>query len=278
MLQPQKNLKDQKRKISFPVRKGILLLLSPIFFISLTSCNLLENQVASSDPSHLSEQWKAHSLWWESIEDGDFALFVRKLDKAIEYFKLALKRASEFGEKDPRLAKSYISLGRAYIEKGDFLQARDLLSKGLTLKENYLGKNSNDLSNTLNNISLAEIRLHRVNEAKVLSDRALKLKNENKDASGIFEFKYVKALILLQTKGASVKEIEDNFDSAIKGYSEIFKNKKMLLDTVSLKRYSECLEDYTNWLKSHNQPQKLLSTETEKVNVEKFLNIFEGNS
>lgn len=272
---PAKNPNEARRKNNC-IQPAINLVLFVSISLSLSSCAFFENKISSSE--HASTQWKAHSLWWESIEDGDYALYVRKIDAAIAYFNKAFEKANAFGKNDPRLAKSYVSLGRAYIEKGDFAQARNNLSKGLALKENLHGKNSDQLSDTLNDLSFAEIMLHNVNEAKTLNDRAMKLKKDSKDLSGLFELNHVKALILSQSANASSTEIASNYESAIDGYSVNFNNKKMLLDTVSLRRFADCLKSYSDWLKIQKHTEKQTDINNKLKNVELCLSVFEGKS
>lgn len=272
MLKQAKNQKEAKRKNSRTQFTMKILWLFPILFIS--SCTLFEEKISSS--SHASDQWKAHSLWWESIEDGDYALYVRKIDKATEYFKKAFERANAFGKNDPRLAKSYVSLGRAYIEKGDFAQAQTYLSKGLDLKETLHGKNSIQLTDTLNDLSFATIMLNKNKEAKSLNDRAFELKKENKDTTGLFELNHVKALILSQSPNSKPTEVTTSFDSAIEGYSINFNNRKMLLDTVNLRRFANCLKSYSNWLGAQKQTEKQTVVNNKLKNVEQCLNLFEG--
>lgn len=275
MRKPAKNQKETKRKnscIQFTLK---FLWLFPILFC-LSSCSLFEEKISSS--SHASDQWKAHSLWWENIEDGDYALYVRKIDKAIEYFKQAFERAKAFGKNDPRLAKSYVSLGRAYIEKGDFTQAQSYLSKGLDLKETLHGKNSNQLTDTLNDLSFAQIMLHNIKEAKSLNERAFALKKENKDSSGLFELNHVKALIMSQSPDSKPNVIASSYESAVEGYSLNFNNRKMLLDTVSLRRFADCLKSYSNWLGAQKQTEKQMAINNKLKSVEQCLNVFEGHS
>jgi len=238
----------------------------------------LDNKIAASDPSHLSDQWKAHNEWWESIEDGDFALYVRQPEKSIEYFDQANKQANAFGANDPRRAKSFVSLGRAYMQKSEFQKAYDALSKGLAFKEKLHGKDSNELSGTLNDLALVECNLNKPAEAKTFSDRAIELKKAAKDFTGASEIKYVRGLILSQSKGVSNDEIKENFDSALKEFSADFESKKLLLDTVALKNYKDCLKSYSLWLTAQKQPAKIDSINKQIESVQRYLNEFDSKS
>lgn len=273
----QKKQESLKRKSKIFFLIGNLLWAGPLLF-TLSSCNFLDNQISASDPSHLSDQWKAHNQWWESIEDGDFALYVREPEKSIQYFEQAIKQANAFGQADPRRAKSYVSLGRAYMEKSDFQKAHDALTKGLELKEKLHGKDSNELSSTLTDLALVEFNLHKLKEAKALSDRSIELKKVAKDSSGSSEMKYVRGLILSQSKDVKNEIVSENFESAIKDFSTDFENKKLLLDTVGLKNYANCLDSYSIWLSAQKQPAKLDTIKKKLESVERYLIEFKTKS
>lgn len=272
-----KNLENLKRKSKFFFLVSNFLWAGPLLF-SLTSCNVLDNQISASDPSHLADQWKAHNEWWESIEDGDFALYVRQPDKSIQYFDQAIKQANSFGQADPRRAKSYVSLGRAYLEKSDFQKAHEALSKGLELKEKLHGKDSNELSGTLTDLALVEFNLHKLKEAKALSDRTIELRKVAKDSSGSSELKYVRGLILSQSKDAKNEVISESFESAIKDFSTEFESKKLLLDTSRLKNYANCLHSYSDWLTAQKQTAKVDVIKKKLESVERYLNEFQTKS
>lgn len=275
----QKNRENQKRKNSYFLSNGsfVWALTCPLL-ISLASCSFLDNQISASDPSHLSDQWKAHNQWWESIEDGDFALYVKRHDKSIEYFDTAIKQSSKFAANDPRIAKSYVSLGRAYLEKSEFEKASETLKKGLALKEKLHGKDSNELSGVLNTLALVELKLKKPEEAKAYSDRAIELRKKANDNSGSSEIKYVRGLLSSQSKGSSNAEITQNFESAIKDFDVDFENKKLLLDTVALDNYADCLTNYRNWLSTQKQQAKIDELNEKIDAVNRYLNEFKSHS
>lgn len=275
----QKKLENPKRKnrASF-LRNHLPFVLSWTLLFFLSSCSILDNQISASDPSHLSDEWKAHNQWWESIEDGDFALYVRQHDKSIQYFSKAIEQANAFGQNDPRRAKSYVSLGRAYLEKSEYEKASEALKQGISLKEKLHGKDSNELSGVLNALALVKLKLNKPEEAKVFSDRAIELKKAAKDLSGTSEIQYVRGLLLSRTKGASNQEISENFESAIKDFDIDFENKKLLLDTVALENYADCLVNYRDWLSTHKQPAKIDSLNKKLDAVKRYLNEFKTKS
>lgn len=275
----QKKLENQRRKSKrlFLTACRFCAWTLPLLF-SLSSCSILDNQISASDPSHLSDQWKAHNQWWESIEDGDFALYVRQHDKSIQYFDKAIEQANSFGENDPRRAKSYLSLGRAYLEKSDYPKASESLKKGIALKEKLHGKDSNELSGALNALALVELKLNKPDAAKAYSDRAIELRKAAKDSSGSGEIKYVRGLLLSQSKSASNAEIAENFESAIKDFGVDFENKKLLLDTVALEDYADCLTSYRNWLTTQNQQAKIDSLNKKLDQVKRYLDEFRSKS
>ncbi|MCW5823215.1 MAG: tetratricopeptide repeat protein [Cyanobacteria bacterium TGS_CYA1] len=274
-----RKLENQKRKNKlFPFTTKFVWALTCPLFLSLASCSFLDNKISASDPSHLSDQWKAHNQWWESIEDGDFALYVKQHDKSIEYFETAIKQASKFAVNDPRIAKSYVSLGRAYLEKSDFEKASEALKKGLALKEKLHGKDSNELSGVLTTLALVELKMNKPDEAKAYSDRATELRKKANDNSGSSEIKYVRGLLSSQTKGASNVEITQSFESAIKEFDVDFTNKKLLLDTVALDNYADCLTNYRNWLSTQKQQAKVDTLNKKLDAVKRYLNEFKSSS
>jgi tetratricopeptide (TPR) repeat protein len=150
--------------------------------------------------------------WEDENSAGLRAYQQRNYADAEKFFNSAFKQATEFGERDPRLATSLNNLASLEHAQRKYANAESLYRRSLDLSEKIFGPESPKLAGVLNNLGNLLQEQARYSEAGPLLQRALGIRekalgSEDPDVGVILtslgvvrreEGKYSEAELLLQ--------------------------------------------------------------------------------
>ncbi|KAJ4972855.1 hypothetical protein NE237_006029 [Protea cynaroides] len=119
-----------------------------------------------------------HTSKWRVFTDNGRDLFLQgKLDKAENYFLLALQEAKQgFGDRDPHVASACNNLAELYRVKRLFDKAEPLYLEAINLLEESFGPDDIRVGAALHNLGQFYLVQRKLEEARMCYERALKIK------------------------------------------------------------------------------------------------------
>lgn len=213
-----------------------------IVLVLTVSCGTIESNENITDDRFTSEAWKQQFAWLQDQEDTDFLLYVRRLDKAESVANQAIVKANKFGAEDPRLARSLTSLGRIYIEQGNYKKALEPLEKSRDIKTKKFGKNNPDVADILTEISYAHINLGNLDKAKDALKRANAIREAINDKFSTIDSDFLEGLMF--EKENKLQNADKKFLSCINTYNERIKGMPDSISTQQINRMVICFNRY----------------------------------
>lgn len=237
-------------------KKDKIAVFAALFLVApcLVSCSGLPGGGESAGSHYTSKEWQAQSDWWESQEDGDFLVYVRRFDKAEDVLKVALARAEKFGRGDPRMARSMRSLARVYLERNDYEKAASLLESSLEIKEKAVGRSSSEVADIKTDLALARALQGRPEESRKLFDEALAIRQLYDNNLDMAETIYVEAILLARTGDRA--GAEKKYDKVIEILSEQMKSSDSVPSTALISKLRSALMSEVDILKEMGKTEK----------------------
>lgn len=247
-----KNLQLKRKK----TKSDRLAVLAAVALVapSLVSCSGFPGGEEPAGSQYKSKEWQAQSDWWESQEDGDFLVYVRRFDKAEDVLKVAVARAEKFGKGDPRLARSMRSLARVYLERNEYDKAAELLESSLAIKERAVGRSSSEVADIKTDLALAYAFQGKPEEARKQADEALAVRRLYDNKLDMAETTYVEAILLAQAGDRA--GAEKNYDMVIKTFSEQMKSSDSVPSTALINKLRSALMSEVDILKEMGKTDK----------------------
>jgi tetratricopeptide (TPR) repeat protein len=110
---------------------------------------------------------------------GRIYLAMQELEKASPLIKEALDlRIENLQAKHPDISESYLSLGELQQEEGLYAEAKESITKALSLTTERVGETSLEIAPILDELVQSHIYLGELETAKVVADRTLKMRRD----------------------------------------------------------------------------------------------------
>jgi serine/threonine protein kinase len=115
------------------------------------------------------------NLWVDHSHAGDALREQGKYAGAEAQYKMAIAEAQKFGKNDPRLAKSLVSLGTAYIDDNQYTRAETQLKRAITVLEKCYGKDCPESGSPMLLLSRSYAEQGKKKEAAAVRQKAIAL-------------------------------------------------------------------------------------------------------
>jgi tRNA A-37 threonylcarbamoyl transferase component Bud32 len=122
---------------------------------------------------------KEVNLWVDYQQAGERDRLQGNLDAAEKNYRMAIAEANKFGRRDPRLAKSLLSLGTTYVQNKEFSKAENILNRAVTVLSACYGKDCQELSGPYLVLGKALAAEGKFEKAEEFQKKALELVESN---------------------------------------------------------------------------------------------------
>lgn len=226
-----------------------------------------------SETRYSSLEWKKQFDWLREQEDADFLLYCRRFDLAESVARKAIMKAKAFGKDDPRLSRSLTSLGRIYLERGQFQQALDPLNQALKIKAAKFGNDSADVADIRTEIAYAEVNLDKLPEARKNIDQAKAIRRKINDYFASIDSDFTEGLIL-EKEGKS-KEALKKYHSSISNFQGRSTGSTGDLSNAQLNRTRICIEKYLSIIDKIGVTKNTSEVRANQSFLNEWFNFFE---